>query len=132
MNSTRKMLINFWKRRKILRSINALDLVPIPLVMHEITEDGRIKLLIPRFRNKLLQQLFTRQHLSPEFKVSLDETGSKVWLLIDGGKNAGEITDALIKIYESKGLKFDSVEERVVAFITRLYQEDYISFRQIL
>ncbi len=125
------MPTGFWKRRKILKTINALDLVPVPLVKHLVTEEGRVKLLIPRISNKLLQQLLTGKHLSPEFKITLDEIGSKVWLLIDGNKTVAELASSIIITHEEKGLQMDSVEERVVAFITRLYQEDYISFRQI-
>ena len=125
------MLLGFWKRRKILKSVNALDLVPLPLVRHELTSEGFVKLIIPRFKNKILIQLFTGNRLSPEFKISLDETGSQVWMLIDGEKSAGEIAVELLKIFENKGLKLDSPEERVVAFISRIYQEDYISFSQV-
>jgi len=125
------MPIGFWKNKKFLKSVNALDLVPFPLVKHIISEGGCVKLLIPRFRYKIFQQLFTGNRLSPEFKISLDETGSHVWLLIDGQKPAGEIASELVKIFELRGLKLDSSEERVVAFISKLYQEDYISFRGI-
>jgi hypothetical protein len=126
------MSFGFWKRRKFLKSVNALDLVPVPLVRHELTSEGLVKLLIPRFRNKILLHLFTGNRLSTEFKISLDETGSHVWMLIDGKKPAGKIAAELKKIFENKGLKLDSSEERVVAFISRLYQEDYVSFRQVI
>jgi hypothetical protein len=131
MNIVKPGSAGFFKRRKILKSVNALDLIPIQLVNHEITAEGLIKLIIPRFSNKLLLHLFTGNRLTPEFKISLDETGSKVWQLIDGIKTAGEIAANLVKIFENKDLKLDSAEERVVAFISRLYQEDYITFRQI-
>ena len=131
MNIENLTSMSFWKRRKFLKSINALDLVPIPLVRHELTSEGLVKLIIPRFKNKILIQLFTGNRRSPEFKISLDEIGSHVWMLIDGEKSAGEIAVELLKIFENKGLKLDSPEERVVAFISRLYQEDYISFRQV-
>jgi len=122
---------DFLKRRKFLKSKNALDLVPVALVKSETTSDGFVKLLVPRFRNKFLQKFFVGNRLSPEFKVSLDETGSFVWLAINGQKTAGTISDELKKNHESRGLRIDTIDERVAAFLSKLYHEDYISFRGI-
>ena len=121
-------LKNFLKRRKFLKSANALDLVPVPIVKHELNEEGFVKLLIPRFQNKFLKNFFIGNNRSNEFKISLDEIGSFVWLSIDGHKTTGDITEELRNLLEIKNLRSDSIEERVVAFISKLYREKYVTF----
>jgi hypothetical protein len=121
----------FFKRRRFLKTVNALELVPVTLVRFETNEECRVKLYVPRFANKILQNLFTGKRLTPEFTVSLDETGSMVWLLIDGQRSVGEISAGLKKNFENKDQLFESAEERIVAYISKLYEEDYITFAQL-
>jgi len=115
----------FFKKRKILKSANLLDLIPVHLVQHELYDNGKVKLLVPRFKQKWLQGVFTGKRKSPEFKISLDEIGSLVWLAIDSNKPVAQIIKNLEK-------SENSIEERVSAFLTRLYQEDLITFKQLL
>ena len=125
------MPVSYFTRRKILKTTNTLDLIPIALVKHETLENGKIKLIIPRFSSKILAQIFTGKKKSTQFRISLDETGSNVWLCIDGEKSVSEIITELIPILISKNLSIEVIEERVSAFISRLYQEEYITFKQL-
>jgi hypothetical protein len=120
----------FFKRRKILLATNGLDLVPIALVQHEINEDGKLKLIIPRFQNKLLESIFTGKKKGKFYRISLDNIGAEVWKLIDGHRTIGEISEILAKTNHENNIPFEEGEKRVVAFVTRLYQERYLSFRQ--
>ena len=119
----------FFKKRKILKSANLLDLIPVRLVQHEAHENGKIKLLVPRFKQKWLQGVFTGKRKSAEFRISLDEIGSSVWLSIDSNKSVSNIIENLNKNIEEKE---NSIEGRISAFLTRLYQEDLITFKQLL
>jgi hypothetical protein len=125
------MSVNFLKRRNILKSANALDLIPIILIKYELAENNLVKLIVPRFQNKLLKKIFHSNKLKPEFKVTLDEIGSIVWLTIDGQKNIETIIEKMIEHFQNKGSEVNSPENRVIAFLTMLYQEDYITFRQL-
>jgi hypothetical protein len=125
------MPTNFLKRRNILKSANALDLVPVTSVKYELTENNLVKLIVPRFQNKLLEKIFVGRKLKPEFKVTLDETGSLAWLAIDGLRNIEAIIEVIKTNFESKEIKLNDAENRTLAFITRLYQEEYIIFSQL-
>ena len=123
------MGMGFLKKRKILKSANLLDLVPVRLVQHETSNDGKIKLLVPRFKHKWLQSVFTGKRKSAEFRISLDEMGRLVWLAIDSGKSVADIIENINKNIEEKE---NSIDGRISAFLTRLYQEDLITFKQLL
>ena len=123
---------SFFARRKILKSLNTLELIPITLVSHENTDENKIKLLIPRFSQKWLQNIFTGKKKSTEFRISLDEIGSSIWLLIDSTKTVETIVNQLHSEMQYKNLSVEGLEQRVSIFISRLYQEEYITFKQLL
>jgi hypothetical protein len=125
-------LKGFWEKRRILKSINALDLVPVIIVKFEKNNENKIKLLVPRFSINFFYQIFKGKHLSPDYKVSLDETGSCVWLLIDGNRTISEISVEIINNYKSGNFSLENIDERIIAFISKMYQEEYITFRQLL
>lgn len=122
---------SFFARRKILKSISTLELIPIALVSHEKTDNNKIKLLISRFSRKWLQFMFTGEKRSKEFRISLDETGSSIWLLIDGTRTVEAIVNKLNADMTNKSLSVENLEQRVSIFISRLYQEEYITFKQL-
>ena len=114
-----------------MKHINALDLIPVR--QHPFDKDkdkdNRVTVRVPKFRNKTMARLFLPRRKPPFFSIHLDELGSAVWLSIDGEKNVQEICDELS---ERLGEKIEPVEERIPAFISKLYQERYVLFRQIM
>jgi hypothetical protein len=102
-----------------LRKANALELIPVKLVKAANENIMPITLLIPRFRNRFMTKIINR---SQYFTVSLDETGSKVWLLIDGKRNIQQITQELCSPEEPS----DEWLKRVVGFVTSLYKKDLV------
>jgi hypothetical protein len=124
--------MNFFQRRKILKNVNYLDLTPVRLMEDQLTEDGRIDILLPRFKRKIWREVSRNSKKGEYIRIHLDELGSAIWLLIDGQKKVITICDEL---NEMKGEKLQPVEEtekRVTQFLSMLYQERYISFREIL
>ncbi|HEY9125113.1 MAG TPA: PqqD family protein [Bacteroidales bacterium] len=102
-----------------LRKANALELIPVKLVNAKDENIMPITLLVPRFNNRFLTGIIRR----PEhFTVRLDETGSKVWLLIDGKRNVFEITQHLCAPNEPS----DEWFRRVAEFVTSLYKKDLV------
>jgi hypothetical protein len=121
----------FWMRSKQLKSVNILDLIPVTMVDHEVAVGGKVNLIIPRFNYKFLKKIFTGARISEAFRLLLDETGSHVWLCINGVNTVGAISNEMTEHYREKNIEFDNSEERISKFIEQLYNEGCISFRNL-
>jgi hypothetical protein len=124
--------MNYFKRRKILRKANFLELTPVRLIPHELREDGNVTLQMPRFRNRITASLFQPGSKSRFIGIKLDTFGSPVWLSIDGKTSVAAICHLLTTHSPEKFPEHDETMQRVTRFMTRLYQERYISFNEIL
>jgi hypothetical protein len=116
--------MNFFRRRKILKKLNFLEATPVRVSEHRVEEDGKVTIVVPKFRNHAFNHWFLGRR-PKNFLIHLDQFGTDTWLQIDGKKNAGEICSELAE----KGM--DSPEERVTKFLTTLYEQRYITFREI-
>ena len=126
------ILMNFFQRRKILKSVNYLDLTPVRLMEHQLTDEGKIDILLPRFKRGFWREVYRKSQKGEFIYIHLDEIGSAIWLLIDGLKMVNEIC---IELQESKAEKLqppEETEKRVTDFLSLLYREKYITFREIL
>lgn len=121
-------MLSFFQRRRILLNTNALDLIPIHRHNHEIGSNGLVTILIPKFKNEKFARFFIPSRKSIYISIHLDEIGSAVWLSIDGIKDTAEICKAMV---EKFGDKIQPVEERVVKFLSGLYNNKHITFKQI-
>lgn len=121
-------MLNFFQRRRILLNTNALDLVPIRKHKHELNSDGLVTILIPKFKNEKFARFFIPTRKSIYISIHLDEIGSAVWLSIDGIKDTAEICKLMVEKFEDK---IQPVEERVVKFLSGLYNNKHITFKQI-
>ncbi len=63
--------------------------------------------------------------------IRLDETGSNTWLLIDGHSRVMDICQRLTEHFPGTLSPADEIEERVTQFMTFLYHQRYITFREI-
>ncbi|MEE4176583.1 MAG: PqqD family protein [Bacteroides sp.] len=121
--------IGYFKRREVLKHSNFLDLTPLPQHQHELEEEGTVRVLIPRFRGKLSGKLLQPRLKSPYIKLSLDELGSAVWLACDGQKNVRTICH---EMREKLGEKIEPAEDRITRFLSQLYNQDLLIFREII
>ncbi len=121
--------IGFFKRREILKGANFLDLHPKAMYDHELEEGGNVRVLIPRFQGKITKFMFQSPRRSPHIKLSLDELGSATWVLLDGKTDVRSLCNIL---REQLGEKIEPAEERVTRFLSQLYQQDLIIFREII
>jgi len=121
--------VGYFKRREILKHANFLDLHPLPQHGHEMEEEGTVRVLIPRFNGKISKLMLQSRRRSPFIKLSLDELGSATWLLMDGKNDVRTICRTL---REQLGEKIEPAEERVTKFLSQLYNQDLIIFREIL
>jgi hypothetical protein len=122
------MALSFKERKKILKSINTLDLTPIKLYSQETNEDGLVTVIIPKFKNKIVVKLVSPKLKSDHFKVKLDKFGSAVWTKINGKLKVEKI----IKEIKIKfGDELQQEEERITKFIFQLYSQGFISFKEL-
>ena len=112
-----------------MKSTNTIDLIPVRKTDHEITEDDKVCLLIPKFRNEKFARWFIPRRKSLFFTVKLDEIGSYLWLAIDGQKNISELGEILS---EKFGKRVQPPEETITKFASQLYQNEYIIFKQLI
>ena len=120
----------FNKENKILKDINFLDLVPIIKVDYETLENGNVNILIPKFKSKKLRDFIIPKNKSHFIKIKLDELGSRTRISIDNKKDVGNICKEIIEQYAEKDVKIE--DERIIKFISLLYQQKYITFKQLL
>lgn len=120
--------MNFFERRKILKNTNSFDLTPIKLVDHEVEENGFVSLLMPKVYNKLMKIILEPKLKSKFIKIKLDEIGSSVWLSIDNKKNISVIAKELVDKFNDK---IQPVEERLPKFFSQLYEQKFITFKEL-
>lgn len=125
------MEVSFFKRRKILKQANALDLHPIRLMESEKRDEECVNILLPRFKNSLANKLFQPRWKGEHIRIKLDTFGSAVWQLIDGRSSTGEICRAMTASFPEKLASDDETAERVGKFLSMLYQQRFISFTEI-
>jgi len=76
---------------------NWLDMVPFTKVTLERTEDGRVRIRMPRFKSHLIRRIVAGMGIrDKEFvRVNLEERGERIFDLIDGKRNVYQIKKAL-------------------------------------
>jgi len=122
---------SFFKRRKILKQTSALDLHPIRLMQSEQRDEDTLNILLPRFKNSLASKLLQPRWKEEFIKIKLDAFGSAVWGLIDSSLSTGEICDKLREQFPEKLTLPEETGERVSKFLSLLYQQRFISFREV-
>jgi hypothetical protein len=125
------MSLNFFQRRRILKNANPLDLHPVRLHEHEYNDDGSVYLKVPKFQKRWMRDFFISGRRKKHFTIYLDELGTAAWLEIDGEKSVRQICDGLKEKLGQKIEPHDEVEDRVAKFLSQLYQQRYITFREL-
>ena len=85
--------------------------------------DGRVVLLVPRFRKGILAKWLQPRMKSPFMRVKLDKIGSFIWKNIDGSKNFGNIANDMMEHF---GDKCHPADERLKKFYLMLYKSQFI------
>ena len=123
--------MNFLQRRRILKKANFLDLTPIRALGHELRDDGGITLLMPRFKSRVNAALFQPNSKGRYIFIKLDRFGGHTWMLIDGNAHVAQICSQLKEQFPEELQPVEETEIRVTNFLSLLYQERYITFREI-
>jgi len=109
---------------------NFLEMIPVRNVSEFTLENGKITLLLPKFKNVWLRKWLVPPGKSTHIRLHLDDTGSRIWDLIDGTRNASEICDSLVTFLMNNNQKTDDLEYRVVKFLTDMYKKRIILLEQ--
>ncbi len=122
------MSLSFKERKKVLKSINTLDLTPIKLYSDIENNDELVTVIVPKFKNKIVVKLVSPKLKSDHFKIKLDKFGSTVWSKINGKTKV----DQIIKDLKQKfGDEIKEEHERTSKFIFQLYEQGFITFKEI-
>ena len=116
------------RRKGKRREINLLDLVPIPIIGHEVDDTGIVTLLAPRFKSRLLRRWLLPRLKRPFFRVELDDVGSALWLLCDGNRNVKEIARVMRERYEER---IEPCYERMGLFFQQLEGARFITYTNL-
>jgi hypothetical protein len=108
---------------------NFLEKIPVRNVKEFRQEGEKITLLIPKFKSERFGNWFIPASRSKHFSIHLDEMGSKVWNLIDGEKNTGEICNQFRVLIQEEDNPDHPVELRVTEFLRQLYKNRFIIFK---
>jgi len=120
------MVLNIFRKRN--REYNYLELTPIQNKEYNLNEDGNVDILIPRFKSKFARKYLVPKNKEPYFRANLDEFGSATWILINGERKVQEIGEELRKRF---GEKIEPVFDRLTEFLTNLYNNNFIVFKEL-
>jgi len=118
--------MTLFKSKSKTTELNYLELIPFKIHESEI-ENGVTNILIPKFKSRFFQNLIPKSK-SKHFRVKLDELGTSVWESIDGIKEVSAIIDELSIQH---GEKISPAQERIIKFLTQLYQSNFINFKKL-
>jgi hypothetical protein len=105
-----------------------LSLIPVRIHGHRIEDDGSVTLLIPKFKNEKFARFIIPASKSIHISIELDELGSAVWLAMDGVNDTAKICRDMSQTF---GEKIHPAEERIVKFLSGLYHNKHITFKQL-
>jgi hypothetical protein len=123
--------MNFFQRRKFLKKVNSLELTPLRLLGHTAGEGAKVSVLLPRYRGTLFGPVLQSRTNRKYIQIRLDDFGSATWLMIDGRATVGEICSNLIQQFGESLTAPEEMEERVAKFMFVLYDQRYITFREL-
>ncbi len=113
---------------KIDKKGNFLDLVPERNCQWDKTGDGRVYLLVPRFKNRWMKKIALKLGKSETVKIHFDDRGTAVWDLIDGSHTVEQI-GKLMEKDKNKDETMDKVYGRLTEFLTILSRNRFIQFK---
>jgi hypothetical protein len=123
------MVNNLFFKNNNKKTFNYLEMTPYCMHKHVIKDNGLVDVLVPKFTNKFAVKYLIPRSKSPFIRANLDEFGSTTWLLMDGKNNVSEISDKLI---EKFGETIQPVNARLTLFLTNLYNNQFISFNELI
>ena len=113
-------------KKKVKNNLNYRELTPVKKYQYVVKHDGLIDVLVPKIKNPFLAKLIKLKK-SPYVHANLDDLGSFVWTQIDGETKVREIA---AKLDDKFGNSQQSLNERLILFISQLYINGFIYFNE--
>ena len=107
-----------------------MELHPVHALDYVLQDQGKVSIKLPRFNSRIWGPLlmpFVSAH-NQFILINLDDFGSACWLAIDGKKNVDEIAQELVAKF---GKDIEPIEERLPKFLSLLYEQRYITFKEL-
>jgi len=96
---------------------NLFDLKLVRKCQWRQMDDGRVVVLVPRFRGRWLGRWLMSRLKKPYFQIKLDQFGSWVWLQCDGSQT---VEDIALSLRERFGEAAEPAYERLALFVKQL------------
>jgi len=113
--------------KKEKQFLNLWDLKPKRNAEWETTDDGKIVVLVPKFKNAFLVKWILPYLAKPFFRINLDAVGTAIWQQCDGATPVSRIAEDLQKKF---GAAVDPVDARINHFLNHLERGDLIIIEQ--
>lgn len=104
-------------------SVNLLELKPRRNLEWETPETNLVVLLVPKFRNPLVERWFVPLLARPTLRVKLDPLGSAVWNGCDGKTTILEIGEHVAQEF---GEPLEPLYERIGKFVHKLARDQFL------
>ncbi len=101
---------------------------PLRIAKWETTEDGKVVVLVPKFKNQFLAKWILPYLAKPFFRIKLDDIGSAIWQQCDGATSVAAIAQSL---KEKFGGSVEPVDERINKFLNHLERGDLLSVNRM-
>lgn len=111
-------------RRRSYSRDEFLELKPKRRDFRWIEEDGKIRIIVPKFRSRIGRSFCRLLGKEENFTANLDEKGSIIWKLCDGRHTVRKILEELQQRYpEEKDL-----DQRLFLYLYNLKKLGYITY----
>jgi hypothetical protein len=104
-------------------------MIPVRNVSRFTYEGERITLHVPKFKSPWMLRWMVPGRRSTHFRVHLDETGSRIWDLIDGTRDTREIC-RIMSEHPAEVVK-ENLDVRITEFLRQLYKNRFIKFENL-
>lgn len=103
--------------------LNLLELRPHRNAEWEVSDEGFVVLLIPKFRNRYLAKWLLPRLAKRNFRVKLDKLGSFVWQHCDGKTPVAAMAEEILAEFGSTA---EPVYDRIGKFLLKLEREHFL------
>ncbi len=102
---------------------NLWELTPLRNAKWETTDEGKVVVLVPKFKNAFLVKWVLPHLAKPFFRIKLDDIGSHIWKQCDGATSLSTIAESLKNKF---GDAVEPVDARINKFINHLERGDLL------
>ena len=101
-----------------------MNCIPVRLFNSEInSETGKTVIIRPKYNSQLGKKLLEPFLKKKDFRINLDELGTKTWENCDGKNSVDEIGKILGATF---GPEIEPIYERLTKFLIQLHKEKFI------